>query len=176
MSDAIPERWLPIAGYEDLYEVSNLGRVRGIRKSGKGARPTGPDGTLKPALDGSGYRFVGLSRNRKNVIRKVHVLVLEAFTGPRPSDLHQARHLNGDRTCNEASNLAWGTASENQLDTVRHGTHRWSRYTRCTKGHEYTPENTFRRSDGGRRCLTCKRANERVTKARIRARNKAGAA
>jgi hypothetical protein len=52
----------------------------------------------------------------------VHQLVCAAFHGPRPSDLHEVAHLDGDATNNRPGNLAWKTKIENQLDRIEHGT------------------------------------------------------
>lgn len=53
----------------------------------------------------------------------VHKVVCEAFHGAKPEGL-QARHLNGNRDDNSASNLKWGTPKENGKDMVRHGNSR----------------------------------------------------
>ena len=50
----------------------------------------------------------------------VHVLVLEAFVGPRPAG-HEGRHLDDVRSNNTLSNLAWGTQGENYQDALRNG-------------------------------------------------------
>jgi hypothetical protein len=52
----------------------------------------------------------------------VHVLVCEAFHGPRPADDHEVRHLDGNQGHNAEGNLAWGTRQENAADRRRHGT------------------------------------------------------
>lgn len=52
---------------------------------------------------------------------RVHVLVAEAFIGPRPFGM-VTRHLDGDNFNNRKSNLAWGTHQENSDDMRRHGT------------------------------------------------------
>jgi len=52
----------------------------------------------------------------------VHLMVLSMFVGPRPTPLHQARHLDGDRYNNNLSNLEWGTPKENCADRTIHGT------------------------------------------------------
>lgn len=52
----------------------------------------------------------------------VHSLVCEAFHGPKPSDSHLVRHIDGDGLNNDPGNLAWGTFSENEADKRSHGT------------------------------------------------------
>lgn len=123
MADKIPttipaaEEWRPIDGYP-LYGVSNLGRVR--REVGGAGTRAGK--ILKPALR-VGYPSVSLREgNGKRKAAHVHVLVCTAFNGPRPSAAHQVRHLNGIRADNVDANLKWGTAQENSLDAIVHGT------------------------------------------------------
>lgn len=52
--------------------------------------------------------------------RKLHILVLEAFVGPRPDGM-VGRHKNDIKSDNRLDNLCWGTQSENAIDRVRHG-------------------------------------------------------
>lgn len=102
------ERWTSIPGFEN-YQVSDLGSVKR------------QNSLLKVRRHPKGYRTVSLSVNGRVYQRLIHRLVLEAFVGPCPKG-HQARHLNGTRDDNRLVNLAWGTASENQMDRVEHGT------------------------------------------------------
>jgi hypothetical protein len=84
---------------------------------------------LRPFPHNDGHLFVDLCSRGVKHRRFVHVVVLEAFVGPRPTAVHQARHLNGNPADNRAVNLAWGTAKENQGDRVAHGTsNRGKRY------------------------------------------------
>lgn len=141
------ETWLPIARPAG-YEVSDEGRVRSF----KWGRPK----ILSPSTTPEGYRNVSLydgAQGRRNA--RVHVLVLETFTGPRPEG-QDARHLDGDPGNNALTNLKWGTKSENNLDQVRHGTHPWARRPECINGHEFTEANTYRRA-GRRHCRECNR-------------------
>ncbi len=52
----------------------------------------------------------------------VHKIVLEAFTGPRPSTLHHGAHKNGNRQDNASDNLLWKLPVENEADKRAHGT------------------------------------------------------
>lgn len=52
----------------------------------------------------------------------VHILVAEAFHGPKPFHSACVRHLDGNPSNNSADNLAWGTALQNEQDKLRHGT------------------------------------------------------
>jgi hypothetical protein len=69
-------------------------------------------------------------------------------------------HNNGDPADNRAANLRYDTASENQLDRVRHGTHHNANKVACKRGHEFTPENT-RQYRGKRSCRTCEQLRDR---------------
>lgn len=122
MSDATPERWLPVPGYEGLYEVSDLGNVRSLHKSFK---PRLRGDLLSPALTAGVSPRLGvcLYKDGASKTRLIHQLVLEAFVGPRPSPDHEACHGPGGALDNRLMNLSWGTRSKNQgLDRVRDGT------------------------------------------------------
>lgn len=83
------EIWMPINGYEGLYEVSSLGRVKSLarvfkhtaRNSHKETAAYLKERILQPQQDNCGYLHVRLSRDGKQYLSKVHVLVAEAFLG-----------------------------------------------------------------------------------------------
>lgn len=118
LADSFSPTTQPIPGFPDYY-VGDDGRLwsdaRGRRRE------------LKQANHSAGYRVVGLrraserKRGGKVTVLFVHRLVLEAFVGPCPEGM-ECRHLDGTRTNNRLSNLAWGTSAENEADKVRHGT------------------------------------------------------
>lgn len=121
-SPAEPERWLPVPGYEGIYECSSLGRVWSI------PRPAGPRKQirgryLKPSRHGkSDYMVVVLRKDNTPKQFLVHVLVLLTFHGPRPPGMI-ALHGPGGKKDNSAANLCWGThAQNNGRDRVRDGT------------------------------------------------------
>jgi hypothetical protein len=113
------ERWLPIARVDGRYEVSDLGRIRCVRAQPRGR--TEFAAARKPIRDGRGYLTVQVRHNGKAVTLRVASVVLTAFVGPRPPG-QEVRHLNGVRTNNALTNLAWGTKLENAEDKHRHGT------------------------------------------------------
>lgn len=153
------DQWLPVPKYEELYEVSNLGRVRSLPRSPKNGKRGFPGTLLKLKRVGNGYYGVNLWKENKQKTVAVHVLVAESFIGIRPTGLH-IRHLDGNKKNNQLINLTYGTRSENALDSVMHGTHFQSSKTKCPKDHEYTQENTLRWANGGRRCAVCEKERE----------------
>ncbi len=118
------ERWLPIFGWEGLYEVSSQGRVRSLDRVvayKNGATRAWPSRILKPSQRG-GYLRVQLSRPGNLVDRSVHDLVAGAFLGPRPEGLI-VLHGKGGRHDNSVANLSYGThAKNNGEDRIRDGT------------------------------------------------------
>lgn len=121
MTDAPPERWLPVVNWEGLYEVSDQGRVRSLDRVDSMGRLR--KGRLITTAPGShGYPMAQLYRDGKRSGRTVHSLVLEAFVGPRPAGA-DACHCDGSRTNNALSNLRWDTRPGNHADKIAHGTH-----------------------------------------------------
>lgn len=98
------EEWRDVVGYEGVYQVSSLGRVRRIvTKTGKPKTHY-----LTPsARPSSGYPYVNLSLNRVLKSMNVHRLVGMAFLGEPPTDNAEIRHINGNRHDNRAENLRW---------------------------------------------------------------------
>ena len=101
-----------VFGYEGLYKISDDGFVFSIFRNK----------LLCQWKNNQGYMFVTLRKNgiRKN--RSIHSLILETFIGQKPSNKHQASHINGFRTDNRLENLRWLTVSQNHLDKKNHGT------------------------------------------------------
>lgn len=114
------ERWLPVLGYEDRYMVSSRGNVLSLPREVHVGRWRG--GPLKLTL-GTGYPSVSLSRDGHVESRNVHVLVLEAFDGPRPAGCEALHGPGGPLDNRWPENLRWGTPAENAGDRLRDGTH-----------------------------------------------------
>lgn len=118
------EIWKDVVGYEGLYQVSNLGRVRSVKKEiwlghGKGFIKTFPEQIITQHRN-NGYWYVSLSKDSKKQQKSVHRLVAEAFI-PNPDPEHKTQVGHKDeknfKTSNECNNnvenLEWVTAQEN---------------------------------------------------------------
>lgn len=93
-------------GYEDFYEVSNLGRVRSQSRRGtKGV-------ILKPIPEVKGYLRVKLYKNGKKSMHRVHRLVMQAFVGRCP-DGYEVDHYDWNPKNNRLDNLRYLPAKEN---------------------------------------------------------------
>lgn len=101
-----------------------------------------------------GYWRISLPTDRGRRSYYIHTLVLLAYTGPRPEGM-EARHLDGNKDNNHASNLAWGAKSENVRDTIEHGNHPFASRTHCPQGHKLTPIPKGKGSNR-RECRQCK--------------------
>ena len=101
------EFWKEIKGYEGLYEVSNLGRVKSLNY-----RRTGKENILKPLKNDKGYFQVVLCKNKKTNVCRVHRLVAEAFLD-NPDNLPQVNHKDEDKTNNHVDNLEFCTNDYN---------------------------------------------------------------
>lgn len=114
------EEWRIPTSFTDRYMVSNLGMVK--RVPPKIIRKTSRQKVLTGSLKKSGYYQVRLSLgSRKNFWWvSVHILVADAFLGPRPAGL-VINHKDGVKTNNAVSNLEYVTDAENKSHAVALG-------------------------------------------------------
>lgn len=111
------EAWRDVRGFEGLYEVSDLGRVR-IKehwvdvhlKSGKVYRRHRNQRLMSIAKNTNGYRQVTLTKDGVAHQIRVHRLVMETFVGPSTLEVN---HINEDKTDNRLVNLEYLTQREN---------------------------------------------------------------
>ena len=99
------EKWLDIAGYEGVYQVSDLGRVRSLK--------FGKVRVLRSSKNSCGYLNVSLFKDKKPKTITVHRLVAQAFINNDDKTKIYINHKNEVKTDNRASNLEWCTVSYN---------------------------------------------------------------
>lgn len=109
------ENWKPVVDYEDSYEVSDLGRVRSVRKS---LRNPNPPLILAPVMGHGKYKDypkIGLWRNGRAIARSVHRLVARAFLGEPPKEMERptVNHKDNDHKNNRLDNLEWLSQADN---------------------------------------------------------------
>jgi len=107
------EDWTDIYGFEGRYQANSNGKIRSIRYPSKRL--------MKGCINNNGYRNYELDGK----LIGGHRLVLLAFVGVPPNQDHlwHGAHKNGVRDDNRLSNLYWSSATKNNRDKIRHGTH-----------------------------------------------------
>lgn len=102
------EIWKDIDGYEGLYQVSNIGRVRSLTRNRRGRNnaPNPIQGRILKQHICFGYCYISLCKNRKYKGFRVHRLVATAFI-PNPDNLPQVNHKDENKTNNCVDNLEW---------------------------------------------------------------------
>ena len=88
------EVWKPIFGYEDLYEISNYGRVKSIErlvKSNNNNFRLQKESIRKPTVNNRGYFSIRLCKNGRYKAQFIHRLVAIAFID-NPNNLPEVNH------------------------------------------------------------------------------------
>ena len=98
------EIWCPVKNYENLYEVSDQGRVKSLK--------FGKERILKPFRNKGGYLLVNLRKNRERKMCYVHRIVAQTFT-PNPDNLPEVNHKDENKENNFVQNLEWCTDKYN---------------------------------------------------------------
>ena len=100
------EIWKEVKGYEGIYEVSNIGRVKSLKFN--------KEKILKAGLNSNGYLTVSLCKYGSQKTRKVHKLVAEAFLYHTPCGFELVvNHIDINKTNNKVDNLELVTSREN---------------------------------------------------------------
>ena len=113
------EEWKEISGYEGLYFVSDLGRVK--NRMGKILK-------LYTNIHRKNYVQVSLCKNAIHKNFKIYRLVAQAFI-PNKENKPQINHKNGDKSDNTCKNLEWVNQSENTAHAIKIGlTPKWEKH------------------------------------------------
>ena len=112
------EIWKDVVGYEGLYQVSNLGRIKSLPKEKKTPTTTfmTKETILNQHKDKGGYFRVMLTKKGKSILKSVHIIVASAFIGERGN--LTVNHKDENKANNNVNNLEYLTRVEN----VRYGT------------------------------------------------------
>ena len=102
------EIWKEVEGYEGLYQVSNFGRIKSLKRKTSHISEI----ILKQSLDNYGYPIVSLCKNNKKKTKTVHRLVASAFVC-NPYNFFFVFHIDENKCNNNASNLEWCDAKYN---------------------------------------------------------------
>lgn len=113
IDDIEGEVWKDIKGYEGLYQVSNMGRVRSFARK-KDNKPI----IRKQTVKADGYLSVNFQVNSTSKNFRVNRLVAEAFI-PNPENKEHVNHIDENIKNNMVSNLNWMTVKEN----INYGNH-----------------------------------------------------
>ncbi len=117
------EIWKPVVGFEGLYEVSNTGKIKSLKRQritkGNGITISN-ERMLKPKINKFGYSTVCLFKNAKRKYCMVHRIVAMAFI-PNQYNKSEVNHKDGNKINNHVSNLEWNTSTENKRHAYETG-------------------------------------------------------
>jgi len=113
LGDIDIEIWQPLLGYEGLYAISNMGKIKTLGNRYNGYKTL----VLKTRLDKDGYEIVNIYKKGKMKTCKVHRLVALNFI-PNPQNKKEVNHKKGIRDDNRVSQLEWVTISENMQHRI----------------------------------------------------------
>ena len=105
------EEWKDIKGYEELYKISNYGRVYSAISNK----------CLKSIKNTKGYLLVHLYKDGNRKVFKIHRLVAIHFIPNENKKYNQVNHIDGDKTNNIVNNLEWVDNSLNEIHAYKNG-------------------------------------------------------
>lgn len=114
------EIWKPVVGYEGLYEVSNIGRVKSLSRTvcTKKSQYQKSERILIQRIGTVGYPILELCRLSKSKTISVHRLVAKSFLENK-NNYPYINHKDGNKINNHVDNLEWCTPSQNNIHSYR---------------------------------------------------------
>lgn len=117
------EIWKDVIDYEGLYQISNYGKVKSMKRCL--GRSNGKDLNLSEKLltcriDEHGYRKTQLWKNNIPKSIRVHRIVAFAFV-KNPNEFNEVNHIDGNKLNNNSTNLEWCNSAHNQSEAIRLG-------------------------------------------------------
>lgn len=117
---SMEEIWKDIQGYEGLYQVSNLGRIKRIRFINNVTNKPQDKFLSMKKIDNLGYQTVALCKDGQIKYKRTHRIVAETFI-PNPQNLPCVNHKDGNKLNNLIDNLEWCTYSQNTRHAMSSG-------------------------------------------------------
>jgi hypothetical protein len=102
--------WYDLIGYAGLYKINKAGQVLSLRRNR----------LMTERIDNFGYKYVMLTKNKKQQFKNVHRLIALMFI-QNPESKPQVNHVNGNKQDNSLLNLEWVTARENIVHGYKNG-------------------------------------------------------
>lgn len=129
------EIWKDIPNFENLYQISNYGRLKSFRKNKNGR-------ILKNTNKKGGYFSIILYNKNCNLHTRIHRLVAQAFV-PNPNNLPQVNHIDGNKQNNYYKNLEWCTSKQNFEHSKKTGLWKYNHPYKCKKICQYDLQGNF---------------------------------
>ena len=143
--DTNVEIWKDIVGYESLYQVSNLGRVKSLERQSFNTKYKRilKELILRPSYNAYGYLMVYFYDGKNNKGKMLHRLIAEAFIYNSDKNKSQVNHKNGIRNDNRIENLEWITPQDNTIHSYKELRGKLENRIDLSLNKKYFPEQNF---------------------------------
>jgi hypothetical protein len=138
------ETFKDIPGYEGLYKISNLGRVKRLEKVnyvlrlGKIVKRTYPEIIMKQCIEGAGYYMLSLINLKKlSKSYRIHQLMAMTFLNHKPKKGLNVDHIDNNKLNNDLDNLQVITHRENNTKDRRGGTSKYTGVSWCKQSKKW---------------------------------------